>query len=291
LLRSARNDDQIEIRHGITMTSTSPQRLDDISNELMAQLGTGRQIAPFTTRGPSFDLADAYAVAERVREMRLARGERAVGRKIGFTNRAVQAAFGVSAPIWNYMFAGSVHDLAASGSFALAGTVAPRIEPEIVLHLASAPLLGMSERELAGCVDWVAHGYEIVDSIFPDWSFRAADAVAGFGVHTALLIGDKQPVAGKQAQWIDKLAGFTIELRSNDGVEKSGGGANVLGSPLAALKFLIEEIARYPSCRPLEAGEIITTGTLTDEMPIKAGQSWSTTLSGIELGGIRVAFR
>jgi len=271
--------------------ASEAQRVETTAKELIALLGTGRQIAPFTTRDPNFGLADAYAVAERVRELRVARGERVVGRKIGFTNRAVQATFGVSAPIWNYMFAGSVHDLAASGSFALAGTVAPRIEPEIVLHLASAPRAGMSEREIADCVDWMAHGFEIVDSIFPGWSFRAADAVAGFGVHTALLIGERRPIAGKQAQWIDALATFTIALRSNDGIEKSGGGANVLGSPLAALKFLIEEVARYPSCRPLKAGEIVTTGTLTDAMPIKPEQLWSTRLDGIPLEGIAVKFR
>jgi 2-oxo-3-hexenedioate decarboxylase len=271
--------------------ASEAQRVETTAKELIALLGTGRQIEPFTTREANFDLADAYAVAERVRELRAARGERAVGRKIGFTNRAVQATFGVSAPIWNYMFAGSVHDLAASGSFALTGTVAPRIEPEIVLHLASAPRAGMSEREIADCVDWVAHGFEIVDSIFPGWSFRAADAIAGFGVHTALLIGPQRSIVGEQAQWTKTLRTFAVTLRNSDGVEKSGTGSNVLDSPLLALKFLVEEIARYPGSRPLEAGEIITTGTLTDAMPIKAGQLWSTRLDGIPLEGIAVKFR
>jgi 2-keto-4-pentenoate hydratase len=272
------------------MAGSDEKHIESISDELVSLLGSGRQIEPFTTRDANFSLADAYAVVERVRELRVARGERVVGRKIGFTNRAVQATFGISAPIWNYMFAGSVHNLAAAGPFDLARTVAPRIEPEIILHLASAPHAGMNEAEIAACVDWVAHGFEIVDSIFPDWSFRAPDAIAGFGVHAALLVGASQPIRGKQTQWIESLAAFSIALTSNDGVDKSGGGANVLGSPLSALKFLVEDIALYPSCRPLAAGEIITTGTLTDAMPIKAGQSWSTRLDGIELEGIAVTF-
>jgi hypothetical protein len=36
-----------------------------------------------------------------------------------------------------------------------------------VLHLASAPQADMNERELFGCVDWIAHGFEIVSSPLP----------------------------------------------------------------------------------------------------------------------------
>jgi 2-keto-4-pentenoate hydratase len=56
------------------------------------------------------------------------------------------------------------------------------------------------------------------------------------------------------------------------------------------VRRVLEEIARYPSSRPLQGGEIVTTGTLTDAMEVRAGQTWSTALSGIELDGIRVRF-
>ncbi len=267
------------------------ERVGQISRELISVLGTGNAVEPYSKRFAGFDLSEAYAIAERVRELRQARGERAVGRKIGFTNRAAQKAFGVTAPIWNYMFDTTVHELAVSTSFPLAGSCAPRIEPEIVLHLADTPRPGMSEIELSACVDWVAHGFEIVDAIFPNWSFAATDAVAGFGVHAALLMGERRSIADNRAQWSKQLASFTITLKCSDGVTRTGSGANVLDSPLSALKFLIEEIARYPHTRPLQAGEIITTGTLTDAMPVAAGQHWTTALEGIALDGIRVEFR
>ena len=266
-------------------------RVEQITDELLSVLGTGNTVEPYSKRFAGFDLSEAYVIAERVRELREARGERVTGRKIGFTNRAVQKTFGVAAPIWNYMFDTTVRELGASESFALAGTCAARIEPEIVLHLQTAPRVGMNEAELAGCIDWVAHGFEIVDAIYPNWSFAATDAVAGFGVHAALLIGARRSIADGRADWIERLKSFTITLSCSDGVTRSGSGANVLDSPLTALKFLIEEIARYPQSRPLQAGEIITTGTLTDAMPVAAGQRWSTELKGIALDGIRVEFR
>ena len=217
-------------------------------------LGTGTTVEPYSKRFTGFDLSEAYAIAERVRELREKRGERVVGRKIGFTNRAVQKTFGVSAPIWNYMFDTTVRDVAASGTFALAGTCAARIEPEIVLHLANAPRIGMSEAELAGCIDWVAHGFEIVDAIFPNWSFAASDAVAGYGVHAALLMGPQRRIADNRAQWAERLTSFTVTLTCSDGVTRTGSGANVLDSPLIALKFLVDEIARYSALTTARSG-------------------------------------
>jgi 2-keto-4-pentenoate hydratase len=272
-------------------SADSAERIEQIANELLTVLGTGKTVEPYSKRFAGFDLSEAYAIAERVRELRQVRGERVLGRKIGFTNRAVQKTFGVAAPIWNYMFDTTVHDLGASASFDLARSCAARIEPEIVLHLASAPRVGMNEAELAGCIDWVAHGYEIVDAIYPNWQFAATDAVAGFGVHAALLLGARRSIADNRAEWIERLRSFTITLNCSDGVTRSGSGANVLDSPLTALKFLIDEIARFPQSRPLQAGEIVTTGTLTDAMPVAAGQRWTTALNGIALDGIRVDFR
>jgi 2-keto-4-pentenoate hydratase len=34
----------------------------------------------------------------------------------------------------------------------------------------------------------------------------------------------------------------------------------------------------------------VTTGTLTEAMPVVAGQTWSTTLSGISMKGLRLSF-
>jgi 2-oxo-3-hexenedioate decarboxylase len=268
------------------------ERIAEIAEEAFAILGTGRQVAPFSARYSAFDLAAAYKVAAQVRGMRRARGENAIGRKIGFTNRAIWGGYGISAPIWNYLFDSTVKDLkAANETFALVGLPEPRIEPEIVLHLASAPRADMSERELFGCVDWVAHCFEIVHSIFPGWACKAADAVAAYGVHSALLLGDRREISGKPVQWAEALSSFTVELVGDDGTSRSGHAQNVLGGPLKALQFLVEELARYPASEPLRPGELVTTGTLTEAMPVGVGQTWSTRLSGIDIQGLRLHFR
>ena len=264
-------------------------RVAAVAAEVLDLLGSDRQVQPFSERFPGFSLQDAYDVAARVRDARAARGETPVGRKIGFTNQVVWTTYGISAPIWNYMFDTTVHDLASTGGhFTLGHVPEPRIEPEIALHLSSAPQPGMTDAELTLCIDWIAHAFEIVHSIFPGWNFAAADAVAAYGVHTALLLGDKRDITGGPVLWGSTLAHFDVELVSDDGVIRDGHARNVLGSPVRALKFLIDEIARTPGAEPLRAGEIITTGTLTEAMPAVPGQTWSTRLDGIDLPGLRL---
>jgi len=41
---------------------------------------------------------------------------------------------------------------------------------------------------------------------------------------------------------------------------------------------------------PLAAGEIVTTGTLTRALPVSAGETWTTQLTGVGLDGICVRF-
>ena len=70
-----------------------------------------------------------------------------------------------------------------------------------------------------------------------------------------------------------------------------GVGTNVLGSPLLALAHLVELLKRQPEAPPLLAGEIVTTGVLTDAHPVAAGDEWRTEISGLPLPGLKISFR
>lgn len=263
--------------------------VSEIAAEVLELLGSGRQVAPFSERHAGFGIAEAYQVVALTRAARQARGERPAGRKIGFTNRTIWARYNVSGPIWHHVYDTTVAPLGEGIS--LAGTAEPRIEPEIVFRLGGAPRPGMSTAEVFGCVEAVAHGFEIVDSPFAGWRFAAADGIAAHGLHAGLRFGDWDEVGADRAGWLEALGGFTVELSAEDGTAASGRSADVLGSPAEALRFLVEEIAAYPGNPALEAGEIVTTGTLTDALPVRPGQVWRSRLDGIGLGEISLELR
>lgn len=264
---------------------------DSIAAQVLDAVAAGRQVAPFSERMPDFAMADAYAVTAALRRMRGDRGERPVGRKIGFTNSRMWDEYGVRAPIWGDMFHDTVADLADRDGFDLSPLLEPRIEPEIVFGLASAPDAGMDEAALLGCIEWVAHGFEIVQSIYPSWRFAAPDAVAGLGMHGALLIGPRHPVSDTPpGGWLAALSDFTVTLTCDGEVADEGSGANVLGGPLTPLRHLVELLADDAHNPPLAAGEIVTTGTLTRALPLAPGETWATEIRGLPVEGIQVTF-
>lgn len=265
--------------------------VEQISQELIALLGTDQQIEPFSRRHPQFGLRDAYDIVDRVMVLRRTRGERPVGRKIGFTNRSIWRDHGISAPVWNYVFDVTVFRGISGGEpVELFGMPEPRIEPEIVLHLDSSPEAGMPTEELLECIDWVAPGFEVVYSIFPNWDFTAADAAAAYGVHGKLVIGEKLHLTGSRADRLTELSSFSVDLENNLGTRRQGHAWNVLGGPLEALRFLVDEIARFPASDPIKAGELVTTGTLTEAMPARPEETWTAGFRGIELTPLRIAF-
>jgi 2-oxo-3-hexenedioate decarboxylase len=273
-----------------------PPDHEAIAAEALAATDNARQIAPFSARYPGLTLDDAYRISARLCELRTARGERVIGRKIGFTNRTIWAEYAVYAPMWGFMFDTMVCDLrpphqAVQHPFTLAPFVEPRIEPEIVFRLAAAPSPDMDEAALFGCIDWVAQGFEIVQSVFPGWKFAPADTVIVNGLHGALLLAPRHPASfGSATNWVSDLAGFEIELLRDGAVVDRGRAANVLDGPLSALRHLVGLLARDPANSPLATGDIVTTGTLTRAFPILPGQSWSTRLHGIELASRPVWF-
>ena len=271
--------------------AVAPVSTRAVADEAFAVLGAGRQVSPFSSRVLDFDLDAAYRVTAAVRRMREARGETVVGRKIGFTNRTIWDEYRVAAPMWGYVYDRTVHDLAAlGGTFSLAGLAEPRIEPEIVFGLAAAPDPEMDERALLGCVEWAAHGFELVQSIFPGWAFTLADTVAGYGLHGALLIGPRHDITPNRDEWLHALQTFEIDVLRDGAVLDHGCAANVLDGPLCALRHLVEVLAHDPENPPLAAGEIVTTGTLTRAFPVAPGETWSTAPTGVALDGIAIRF-
>ena len=264
-------------------------RTDAIAAEMLASFDGRAPIAPFTSRDPSFDVAQAYEVTSAACRMRIDRGEKPIGRKIGFTNRGIWDQYNIDAPVWGYMYEHSVALLDAKLS--VAQFCEPQIEPEIALWFAKTPAPGMSKRELLECIGWIAHGFEVVQSVFPGWKFKVPDTIANFGMHGAYRLGPPLAVTPEnRAALFDSLVTFTVTLFRDGTQIDTGRGANVLDGPLSALRHLVDLLAKDPNNPQVSAGEIVTTGTLTRAFPLADGETWSTDMAGIPLAGIRFTF-
>ena len=241
---------------------------------------------------PQTDVATAYRDALALRALRIARGERPVGYKIGFTNRTIWSRYRVFAPIWGTVWDTTLATCDDAGELDLTGTCQPRIEPEIVFGIAGTPPPDATLEQLFASIAWLAPGFEIVQSHRPDWKFTAADTVADGGLHARLLVGRPTPVAtfaSSGAALDDRLATTTLRLYRGDMQVDAGLGANVLDGPLHALHHFVRELAACPGAPQLQRGDVVTTGTWTDAWPVVAGETWRSEFDP-PFGSLRVVF-
>ena len=226
------------------------------------------------------DVPTAYAVALGVRAARIQAGEVPVGYKVGFTNRSIWPIYNVYQPIWGTVWRSTLHQVPSDepneGLVSLDRLCEPRIEPEVVFCLRASPPADCDLAGLVQSIDWMAHGFEIVHTHFPGWKFSAAQAVADAGLHGLLLVGHRVKLAeGTDAQALAAaLSGLRLKLYGNQVLKDQGVGANVLDGPLQALLHFVHALRSTPGAPALAAGDVITTGTVTDAHPVRPGDTW-----------------
>ena len=233
--------------------------------------------------------AQSYAAARALHETRVRAGWRPLGRKIGFTNRSIWPRYGVYEPIWGTVYDRTV--LHAKDDFCqvpLEGLAQPRIEPEICFKLRSAPR-SSGTADLLAAIEWVAHSVELVQCDQPGWKTSLEHSTAFNGLHGCLVLGSPIPLR-EVHDLEERLPRFEMILKKGEAVIDRGRGEIVLGSPLAALGHLVTLLDRQPEAPRLAAGEIVSTGTVTDAHPVAPGERWSTELVGLPLPGLRLLF-
>ncbi len=225
----------------------------------------------------NFDMPTAYSQTLAVRQLRIARGEQPRGYKIGFTNRNIWPRYNATAPIWGTVYDTTLSFCEGSSTLLLKGIAQPRIEPEAVLTLRATPPERCTLEQLFDCVEFVAPGFEIVQSHLHDWKFALPDAVADGSLHARLVVGKQVSVHSLVSNTKDfcaMLAAAKVSLLCDGKPMAAGAGANVLGDPLSALLHFAHEIQACPDAPTLQAGDVITTGTWTDAFAVAAEQTW-----------------
>ncbi len=225
--------------------------------------------------------AQAYQTALQVRQLRLARGELPRGFKIGFTNRSIWERYQVFEPIWGTVWNTTLSTVNAAGecSVDISRMCQPRLEPELVFGMRCTPPAEVTLQSLFASIDWMASGFEVVQSHAVDWKFKVADTIIDSGLHAHLVLGPSVPVAdvaGNGEALHALLAGLSLTLTQAGQFVEKGMASHVLDSPLMALLHFVRALRNCPGAPDVQAGDVITTGTWTDAWPLLAGQVWQS---------------
>ena len=209
--------------------------------------------------------SEGYAVQARWSEL----AGRIGGWKIAATSVAGQKHIAVSGPLAGPVFADRV--FADGATVSLANNRMRVAECEIVFTFRRAlepRPQGRTLEEVLAEVDRVMPGIEVPDSRFLHFE-RAGEAqlIADCACCNDMVLG--RPIAPEGR--LNQLADLEVTARVDDGRILQGTGRNVLGDPLKALVWFINEMSS--AGQRVDVNHFLTTGACVTPIPVEAGQS------------------
>jgi 2-keto-4-pentenoate hydratase len=213
-------------------------------------------IAPLT-ESDGLKVEDAYEVQSRWTELRLERGDRIAGRKIGLTSRAIQEQMGVNEPDYGSLWA-SRQFTAESGRAEVPfdSFLQPRIEGEIAF-LIDRPLSGehVTAQEVLASTEALAPAFEVVDSRIADWRIKLADTIADNASYGGFVLGP-----WSRSLRNEDLRTLGMLVHKNEDTVAQAVGAAALGSPAYAVAWLVRKLTSFGV--GLNAGDVVLSGAL-----------------------------
>jgi 2-oxo-3-hexenedioate decarboxylase/2-keto-4-pentenoate hydratase len=188
--------------------------------------------------------AEAYQVQDALHCLLAAAGRgEVVGHKIGCTTPTMQAYLNIPRPAAGGVFDSTVQHL--DGRFRHADFVRPGVECELAVRLSrdlEASDAPFERAEVAAAVGSVMAAIELVDDRYSDWG--------GLGALTLIaddFFGAGCVLGAERESWQEELDLDIVSARMTvNGVEVGAGvGADILGDPLSALTWLVNEMAGY----------------------------------------------
>lgn len=257
-----------------------PDHLNSLAQKLLAARRDLHQIAGFTPDEVPADADAAYAIHRAVAG-RI--GWAPMGWKIAGTTEYVQQRLGLDGPIYGRSF--EKHRYMSGVHLPTVELLDPLVECEFFVTLANdLPYREnpWSMPEILDAIGTVHVGVEVAECRIPQ----------PFDAPTTIILADGS-AAGRYVfgpaveNWHDGLTGIRVTLERDGEIVKQGQGADVMGDPLRPVLWLAEEF-RSKWGEGLKAGEMISTGSMTGMVPVRAGQSVRAVYDGI--GEIGIAF-
>jgi len=215
--------------------------------------------------GPS-TIREAYQAQEFLVSALASDWGKTIGYKIGCTNETARKMLEVKSPFSGRCFAKELYQSPAvvkQDELHMVG-----IEPEIAIRIGV---------DMIGDRIWTAHAaseaaravmpaIEIVESRFSTWPHMGIlAAIADNGVHRKLVVGHDIK------DWsLELIEGEQVSLTVSGKTKRRGGAKNIDGGPFGVLAWLANQLNSRG--QHLCAGDIVTTGVMTDIFDAEANQ-------------------
>ena len=253
--------------------------INTLGEELYGALRSRQVLEPLTHRHPGITIEDAYHIQQRMVGMRIDKGARVVGKKIGVTSQAVMSMLGVNQPDFGYLLDDMIYN--EGESIPLSSLIQPKAEGEIAFIMKKDLLgPGITAADVLAATEGVMACFEIVDSRIRDWKIKIQDTVADNASCGVMVLGDRL-VDPRRVDLV--TCGMVIEKKGE--IIGTGSGAATMRSPVNAIAWLANTLGELGI--PLKAGEVVLSGSLAAMFPIAAGDDFRASIGGIGSCSVR----
>ena len=241
------------------------QTIAAIADELVEAGRTRTPVPLLHDRYEGMDIEDSYAVQKLWASRLEAEGRRVVGRKIGLTSKAMQAATGITEPDYGVIFDDMVLENGATVEWKR--YTHPRIEVELAFKLgADLKGPGITLFDVLDATEYVVPALEILDSRIEMEGRTIVDTISDNAAMGAMVVGGR-PVRPHDVdlRWVSSL------LYRNQEIIETGVAAGVLNHPGTGVAWLADKLAQHG--QELRAGDLILAGSFTRPMWVYEGDT------------------
>lgn len=211
-----------------------------IAERLLKAERTKQPIAPLTSTFEEISAEDAYAIQLEQMRRKVEAGDSVKGLKIGLTSKAMQDMLKVYTPDYGFILDSMVFDEAAGLS------VEPFIQAKVEFEIAfvfNKKLTGpnITVEDVIEATDYVVPAIEVIDSRIADWQIKFEDTVADNGSSAGAILGQKKTLLSE----IEDITNIEMTATKNGEFLDQATSAAVLGNPLHAVVWLVNEVSKY----------------------------------------------
>ena len=220
-------------------------------------------------------IAEAYAVQDLVADMRVQRGEKVAGFKVGCTSEAIRSQFGLREPISGRLFRPHIHEEGTEIDWR--NYVNCAIEPEMVLKIGvDLRGVGLPDDRLIDAIECVSAGIELHNFVFWFAPPTSQELICSGGIHAGLIVGDAKVSPGQLS-----FESEVFSVRKNGKLVTEAPASEIMGGPIHSLRWLVESLTERGSC--LKEGSLVIPGS-----PVELTCINEDTKLSVEVGDVGV---
>ncbi len=249
-------------------------QIEQCAHRLNEAMDNQKTLVPLTTQHPGLTIDQAYAISLAFLDIRIGKGEKVIGKKIGLTSEVVQKMLAVHQPDFGFL---TDKMLYSSGAEIVLKKelIQAKSEGEIAFKL-KHDLVGpnITADDVLAATEKVFACFEIVDSRIENWNIKIQDTIAD-NASCGLFVMSEQGVDPNTVDFENCL----MTIKNKGDVVATGKGSAALGSPLNCVAWLANTLGSYNI--PLKAGDIILSGSLAAMITCEADDEMSVEIEGV----------